>query len=83
MDTITELQSKIIENESLIEHLQRELDSVNFAQTIMLYVFIIAIVAIICFTIIRCAKIKRFGSSQQYREFLDWKHNYKQEDGRQ
>ena len=55
----------------------------NMAETIGFYTMILGIVALICFTIAHCAKIKRFGSSQQYREFLDWKHNYKQENGRQ
>ena len=39
------------------------------------FVLILAVVSIFCYTSIRKAKIKTFGSVEAYKEFMEWKKN--------
>lgn len=58
-----------------IEELQTKYQPQAMVEYFTPFVFILAVVSIFCYTSIRKAKIKTFGSVEAYKEFMEWKKN--------
>lgn len=59
--------------QAIIESLEEELATYEFYGLLIVLAFIIAIVALICYTGVKKKQIKYFGSSEEYELFMEWK----------
>ena len=71
----SEAKARLTLAQAEIEKLQTKYQPQAMVEYFTPFVFILAIVSIFCYTSIRKAKIKTFGSVEAYKEFMEWKKN--------
>ena len=73
MEDIQRMQDIIASQKAIIERYEIMVERNSEVHTIIIGIIILLIVAMICYMLIQRAKYKHLGSSQDYKEYLEWK----------